>query len=104
MAEVAGKLGLVNAWPLQGDPDYGLAATDVEGLTGSATRSFFYIANDADGGDPFTDGAGRQRGLEVAAVRAGRQRHRLARRHLDVRRPDLDDAVHRRASSTALAS
>ncbi|MDN5751102.1 MAG: ABC transporter substrate-binding protein, partial [Pseudonocardia sp.] len=27
------ELGLVDAWPMEGDPDYGLASTDVEGLT-----------------------------------------------------------------------
>jgi iron complex transport system substrate-binding protein len=59
MAEVAGKLGLVNAWPLQGDPDYGLAATDVEGLTVlPADVEFVYIANQADGGDSFTESLG----------------------------------------------
>src|SRR5690606_40769765 len=33
MGAVAEEMGLVNAWDLEGDADYGLAITDVEGLT-----------------------------------------------------------------------
>lgn len=51
------KLGLKNAWTVKGDKDYGLATTDVEGLTklGGDVR-FAYIGNDGDkGSTPFTD-------------------------------------------------
>ncbi|MEV3932688.1 iron-siderophore ABC transporter substrate-binding protein [Streptomyces sp. NPDC053728] len=47
------KLGLENAWKVKGDPSYGLATTDVEGLTGLGDVQFTYVANDADG-DTFT--------------------------------------------------
>ncbi|GEK22325.1 ABC transporter substrate-binding protein [Cellulomonas xylanilytica] len=54
---VAGELGLENAWTGEGDPDYGLAQTDVEGLTGLGEDvHFLYVANDTDGGDAFKDG------------------------------------------------
>src|SRR5690606_41698686 len=33
MGAVGEEMGLVDAWDLEGDPDYGLAITDVEGLT-----------------------------------------------------------------------
>ncbi|MBW0091915.1 iron-siderophore ABC transporter substrate-binding protein [Pseudonocardia sp. KRD-184] len=53
---VAAELGLVNAWPMEGDPDYGLAGTDVEGLTAlPADVEYVYYANAADGGDVYTD-------------------------------------------------
>ncbi|SEG80585.1 iron complex transport system substrate-binding protein [Actinacidiphila yanglinensis] len=48
------KLGLKNAWTVKGDKDYGLATTDVEGLTGLGNVQFAYIENGNDGGDPFT--------------------------------------------------
>ncbi|WP_299530048.1 iron-siderophore ABC transporter substrate-binding protein [uncultured Streptomyces sp.] len=48
------KLGLKNAWTIEGDEAYGLATTDVEGLTKLGDVHFPYIANDADG-DPFVD-------------------------------------------------
>ncbi|MEW2522967.1 iron-siderophore ABC transporter substrate-binding protein [Actinacidiphila alni] len=56
IGEVNDRIGLVNAWKVKGDKDYGLATTDVEGLTGlpDAVR-FCYIANTVDG-DPFADG------------------------------------------------
>ncbi|MGW6274150.1 MULTISPECIES: ABC transporter substrate-binding protein [unclassified Streptomyces] len=50
-------LGLKNAWKIKGDKDYGLATTDVEGLTalGDDVR-FVYIGNKGDGSsDVFTD-------------------------------------------------
>ena len=54
---VAGELGLENAWTGEGDPDYGLAQTDVEGLTGlGGDVHFLYVGNDTDGGDAFKDG------------------------------------------------
>ncbi|WP_329042586.1 iron-siderophore ABC transporter substrate-binding protein [Streptomyces sp. NBC_00178] len=43
------RLGLENAWTVKGDKDYGLATTDVEGLTGLGDVQFTYVANDADG-------------------------------------------------------
>lgn len=48
------RLGLRNAWKVEGDKDYGLATTDVEGVTGLGDTHFAYIANDVDG-DPFAD-------------------------------------------------
>ena len=53
---VANELGLANAWTGEGDPDYGLAQTDVEGLTGLGDVHFLYVGNDTDGGDAFKDG------------------------------------------------
>jgi ferric hydroxamate transport system substrate-binding protein len=47
------QLGLKNAWTMEGDKSYGLATTDVEGLTGLGDVQFSYIANDVDG-DAFT--------------------------------------------------
>lgn len=54
---VTQELGLINAWPGDGDPEYGLDDTDVEGLTvlGEGVN-FLYYANDNDGGDAFTEG------------------------------------------------
>ncbi|MER7759639.1 iron-siderophore ABC transporter substrate-binding protein [Streptomyces sp. NPDC097619] len=50
------KLGLKNAWKVQGDPAYGLGTTDVEGLTKLGDDVHFaYIANkDDDTSTPFT--------------------------------------------------
>ncbi|MFC1408705.1 iron-siderophore ABC transporter substrate-binding protein [Streptacidiphilus sp. N1-12] len=48
------RLGLRNAWTVKGDKDYGLATTDVEGLTKLDASRFVYIANNTDG-DPFAD-------------------------------------------------
>lgn len=56
LADVNTELGLVDPWKLEGDKAYGLAATDAEGLTKIGDAQFTYIANDADGGDPFADG------------------------------------------------
>lgn len=53
ISDVNEKLGLTNPWTLTGDEAYGLAATDVEGLTSLGDVQFTYIANDADGSDPF---------------------------------------------------
>ncbi|GMA26245.1 ABC transporter substrate-binding protein [Luteimicrobium album] len=55
---VAADLGLTNRWTTGGDKDYGLATTDVEGLTKVTDpgTTFLYVANDADGGDPFATG------------------------------------------------
>ncbi|MHA7985915.1 ABC transporter substrate-binding protein [Rathayibacter sp. CAU 1779] len=56
IGDVSEELGLVNAWTMKGDKDYGLASTDVEGLTTLGDVRFAYISNTADGGDPFADG------------------------------------------------
>ncbi|MFJ6494110.1 iron-siderophore ABC transporter substrate-binding protein [Streptomyces virginiae] len=42
------KLGLKNAWTIQGDEAYGLATSDVEGLTKLGDVEFAYIGNDGD--------------------------------------------------------
>ncbi|PWK71180.1 iron complex transport system substrate-binding protein [Streptomyces sp. CG 926] len=42
------KLGLKNAWTVQGDEAYGLATSDVEGLTKLGDVEFAYIGNDGD--------------------------------------------------------
>ncbi|MDT0350503.1 iron-siderophore ABC transporter substrate-binding protein [Pseudonocardia charpentierae] len=56
ISDVTEQLGLTNAWTEPGDDVYGLGETDVEGLTAvGGTDHFLYIANAADGGDPFTD-------------------------------------------------
>ncbi|HEX2298752.1 MAG TPA: iron-siderophore ABC transporter substrate-binding protein [Pseudonocardiaceae bacterium] len=55
ICEVTEAMGMVNAWKMEGDAEYGLAETDVEGLTALGDVRFLYIVNDADGGDPFTD-------------------------------------------------
>jgi iron complex transport system substrate-binding protein len=69
---VSQELGLVNAWPLTGDSDYGLATTDVEGLTTLGDVEFIYYANDADGPDPFVDGlAGNAVWASLPFVQAG---------------------------------
>ncbi|MEV7403038.1 iron-siderophore ABC transporter substrate-binding protein [Streptomyces sp. NPDC091267] len=56
ITDVNTALGLVSPWTMKGDKGYGLAATDVEGLTRIGDSRFVYIANDDDGGDPFADG------------------------------------------------
>lgn len=45
---VAEEMGLVNAWTLEGDPNYGLAITDVEGLTNLGDVEFVYYTNAAE--------------------------------------------------------
>lgn len=65
------EVGLVNAWTEGGDPDYGLAQTDVEGLTALGDVQFVYAANEADG-DPFADGlAGNAVWEQLPFVTAG---------------------------------
>jgi len=53
LGAVANELGMKNAWTAAGDPDYGLAQTDIEGLTKLKDGEFLYIANNGDGGDVF---------------------------------------------------
>lgn len=54
VSDVFARIGLTNAWPMEGDPVYGLAQADVEGLTQLPDVQFWYMANDAFG-DPYTD-------------------------------------------------
>jgi len=56
LGAVGNELGMKNSWTTGGDKDYGLAQTDVEGLTKLGDVQFLYIASDADGGDVFGDG------------------------------------------------
>ncbi len=52
---IGAELGLTNAWTGEGDPDYGLAQTDVEGLTALSDVQFVYAASDSEA-DPFAEG------------------------------------------------
>lgn len=54
---LAAAIGLRNQWTTGGDPDYGLAQTDVEGLTKitNPDTRFIYVANKSDGGDVYTE-------------------------------------------------
>ncbi|MFE4373015.1 ABC transporter substrate-binding protein [Streptomyces sp. NPDC056835] len=56
ITDINTELGLVSPWTMKGDKGYGLAATDVEGLTKIGDAHFAYITNTADNGDPFADG------------------------------------------------
>lgn len=56
LGAVGNELGLKNSWTTGGDKDYGLAQTDVEGLTKLGDVQFLYIASEGDGGDPFVKG------------------------------------------------
>ncbi|GAA1522733.1 siderophore ABC transporter substrate-binding protein CdtB [Streptomyces albidochromogenes] len=52
---VSEKIGLKNAWTVKGDKSYGLASTDVEGLTKLGDVQFAYVGNDGDkNSTPFT--------------------------------------------------
>ncbi len=53
LGAVTTELGLKNGWTGAGDKDYGLAQTDLEGLTKLPDGNFLYIANKNDGGDVF---------------------------------------------------
>ncbi|MFE0130928.1 ABC transporter substrate-binding protein [Streptomyces sp. NPDC059037] len=55
IGDVNKRLGLKNAWKVKGDKDYGLATTDVEGLTGLGKDVHFaYIGGESSGDrDPF---------------------------------------------------
>jgi ABC-type Fe3+-hydroxamate transport system substrate-binding protein len=53
LGAVTTELGLKNGWTGAGDKDYGLAQTDLEGLTKLPDGAFLYIANKNDGGDVF---------------------------------------------------
>ncbi|GAA1748820.1 ABC transporter substrate-binding protein [Agromyces humatus] len=47
LTAVTEELGLENAWTGEGDADYGLGTTDVEGLTSLGDVEFLYITNGA---------------------------------------------------------
>jgi iron complex transport system substrate-binding protein len=53
LSDVTERLGLVNAWTGEGDADYGLGSTDVEGLTALGDVEFLYIASVEQ--DPYTN-------------------------------------------------
>lgn len=52
---VAQEIGLVDAWTVEGDADYGLATTDVEGLTALGDVEYVYYDNAAVTPDPVTE-------------------------------------------------
>jgi iron complex transport system substrate-binding protein len=58
IGEVNTRLGLENTWKVKGDEAYGLASTDVEGLTELPQDTHFaYIGNDGDeNATPFAEG------------------------------------------------
>ena len=74
LGAIADELGLENAWAGEGDPVYGLAQTDVEGLTAlSDTQdlTFLYAASNSED-DPFADGlAGNAIWEQLPFVTAG---------------------------------
>ncbi|MET1036020.1 MAG: iron-siderophore ABC transporter substrate-binding protein [Arthrobacter sp.] len=49
LADINTELGLVSPWEMEGDAAYGLAQSDVEGLTNLEADRFVYITNEADG-------------------------------------------------------
>ena len=77
LGAVATELGLKNGWTGTGDKDYGLAQTDLEGMTKLKDGNFLYIANKNDGGDVFGgDLAGNAIWKNLAFVKSGNV-HRL---------------------------
>jgi iron complex transport system substrate-binding protein len=77
IGDITTQLGLTNAWTVAGDKDYGLAGTDVEGLTKLGDVQFLYIVNSQDGGDPFAEVLGKNKVWKsLAFVKAGHV-HRL---------------------------
>jgi ferric hydroxamate transport system substrate-binding protein len=48
LTDINTELGLVTPWTQEGDPAYGLASTDVEGMTTVDADSFVYIASAED--------------------------------------------------------
>ncbi|MFR9727911.1 ABC transporter substrate-binding protein [Saccharopolyspora sp. MS10] len=54
VSDVFERIGLSNPWPMAGDPEYGLAQADVEGLTQLPNVRFWYSANDS-GGDAYAE-------------------------------------------------
>lgn len=56
VSQVAGELGLKNAWPGKVDKVWGLGQTDVEGLTTIKDSDVRFVYNASDGNDVFADG------------------------------------------------
>ncbi|MED7930224.1 iron-siderophore ABC transporter substrate-binding protein [Nonomuraea sp. LP-02] len=56
VSEVAGQLGLTNAWTGKVDEQWGLGTTDVEGLTALKDPDTRFFYNASDGDDVFADG------------------------------------------------
>ncbi|SDJ73239.1 iron complex transport system substrate-binding protein [Nonomuraea maritima] len=56
VSDVATELGLKNAWTGEVDPQWGLGATDVEGLTALKDPAIRLFYNASDGVDVFADG------------------------------------------------
>ncbi|MBB4907939.1 ABC transporter substrate-binding protein [Actinophytocola algeriensis] len=54
VADVFARIGLESPWQMEGDPVYGLAQADVEGLTKLGDVHFWYMANESEG-DAFAD-------------------------------------------------
>ncbi len=52
---VAQEIGLVDAWTVEGDADYGLASTDVEGLTALGDVEYVYYDNTAATPEPLDE-------------------------------------------------
>jgi len=76
LSAITEELGLVNAWTGEGDADYGLGSTDVEGLTALGDVHFFYITG--GGVDAYADDlATNAVWTSLAFVQSGRV-HRLA--------------------------
>lgn len=75
---IAAELGLTNQWTTGGDKDYGLAQTDIEGLTKITNpgTTFLYVANKADGGDTFVTAlTGNAVWKQLGFVKAGKVSH-----------------------------
>ncbi|WP_035854703.1 iron-siderophore ABC transporter substrate-binding protein [Cryptosporangium arvum] len=73
-------LGLTNQWPSGGDKDYGLAQTDLEGLTKitDAKTSFLYVASNDEASKAFVRGlTGNAVWKNLAFVKAGDNVHRI---------------------------
>ncbi|MGW2149041.1 ABC transporter substrate-binding protein [Nonomuraea bangladeshensis] len=56
VSEIAGQLGLTNAWTGKVDEQWGLGTTDVEGLTVLKDPDIRFFYNASDGDDVFADG------------------------------------------------
>lgn len=72
---VVEELGLESGWTLAGDPDYGLAVTDVEGLTELGDVHFLYYTNAVED-DPYAALAGNAIWESLPFVESG-DVHRL---------------------------
>lgn len=76
LSAVTEELGLVNAWTGEGDENYGLGSTDVEGLTALGDVEFLYITG--GGVDAYADDlAGNAVWTSLPFVKSGNV-HRLA--------------------------